>query len=136
MNEPRNTGSEEERNPYDLKELFIEACAREWREEYFSEIVGRNGLEAMSMLDSLEDLEVGAPLYSGPDLFTSLQHDVSSRSREKWLFKEVCLALQDPYLRTAIDTLLDKDLEAAGMLSLMGLGKRLADKVSIHNYLP
>jgi hypothetical protein len=136
MNESRNTGSEEARDPYDLKELFIEACARQWREEFFSEIVGLSSLEAMSMLDSLKDLEVGAPLYSGPDLFTSLQHDVSSRSREKWLFKEVCLALQDPYLRTAIDTLLDKDLEAAGMLSLIGRGKKLADKVSIRIHLP
>jgi hypothetical protein len=136
MNESRNTGSEEARDPYDLKELFIEACARQWREEFFSEIVGLSSLEAMSMLDSLKDLEVGAPLYSGPDLFTSLQHDMSSRSRETWLFKEVCLALQDPYLQSTIGTLLDKDLEAAGMLSLIGRGKKLADKVSIRIHLP
>lgn len=138
MAERRSSSSDEDRAAYDLKELFIEACARDWRPEYFMEGVSRSSLEAMSILDSrsLEDLEAGAPLYSGPDLFTSLIHEVSSETREKWLHEEVTTALQNPILRTKVSLFFDKELEASGILNLMGGGKRMADKVSIHIIFP
>src|SRR5437016_1440714 len=127
MGNPRSPSIDEETTSDEVKEFFIESCLREWREEYFSEAVGPNYLVAMSMLDSraLEDLEVGAPLYSGPDLFTSLRHEMSSRNREHWLSKYVTSCLQDADFRTKVDARFGEDLRAAGMQHLIRGGRRM-----------
>lgn len=136
MDEPRSPSEEGTQTPYEMKELFIEACVRQWREGNFSEVVGPNNLEAMSLLDSnsLEDnIEAGSSIYSGPDLFACLQHEVSSDGREKWLKQHLSTSLQDEYIKQRVAVLLDEDLKAAGILKLIG-PRRLADKVSTHVY--
>jgi len=134
----RNPSIDEKPGSHEVKELFVEFCLREWREEYFLEAVNPNSLEAMSMLDSsaLETLEAGAPLYSGPDLFASLQSGISSKEREDWLAKYVRSRLQNVDFRTKIDAQIDDDLRSARMLHLIGGGRRMVDKVSIHKYSP
>ena len=110
----------------------MEHCTRMWQADFFLESVSPHTLEAMSLLDSLDDLETGASLYSGPDLFTSLLHEVSSEKRKEWVHKEGRAVLQNPIMQTKLDQELDRDLNAVGITDLMGPSVRLMQKVSIH----
>jgi len=134
MAEPRTPNDEEYLSPYSVKELFIEYCIREWEEPNFSESIGKNNLEAMSMLDSsaLEALEPGAPLYSGPDLCSALQREVSSVGREAWLRRRISSSLQDVQLRNQVGVRLDEDLNAVGMSHMTGIETSMKEKVSSH----
>jgi hypothetical protein len=132
MIERRSASSEDDEFLKDLKNLFMEHCTRLWQADYFLESVSPHTLEAMSLLDSLDDLETGAPLYSGPDLFASLLHELSSENREKWIHKEGRALLQVPVMQTKLDQELDKDLKAVGITDLMGPSVRSVQKVSIH----
>jgi hypothetical protein len=133
MDLPRRPNTEEETDSYEIKELFIEACVREWLPEYFSEVVSPNNLQAMSMLDSsaLENLEPGTPLYSGSDLFASLRHEMSSVARENWLRQHLRTHLQDQDFQNKVGARFDKDLRDAGMPHLMGVSRKMVDKVCI-----
>ncbi|KAE9367732.1 hypothetical protein N431DRAFT_349755 [Stipitochalara longipes BDJ] len=130
MDEPRSPTNEDEPGPYNVKELFIEYCVREWRPEYFSEVIGKNNLETMSMLNSfaLKDLEPGAALYSGPDLFASLHREVSSAGRETWLQNYIHSCLQDEQFRNQVGVRLDEDLNAVGMSKLTGTKTSMKEK--------
>ncbi len=132
MTQQRSSSSEDDPFFKELKNLFMEHCTRLWQADFFLESVSPHTLEAMSLLDSLDDLETGAPLYSGPDLFTSLLHELSSETREKWVHKEGRAVLQNPIMQTKLDQELDKDLKAAGITDLMGPSVRLMQKVSNH----
>ena len=138
MAEPRSPTDGEDLSANSVKELFIEVCVREWEEANFSELIGKNNLEAMSMLDSgaLEDLEPGAPLYSGPDLLSALHREVSSVDREQWLRSRLVSALQDVQLRNQVGARLDEDLNAAGMSNKTGTGTSMKDKVSSRVCVP
>jgi hypothetical protein len=122
---------EEPQTPYDFKELFIEIGARTRMEDSMSEAVSPNNLVAMSMLDSgyLESLETS--LYSGPDLLTSLRHEISGYSREKWIEAQLRSVLRNPIVANEISRLLDEDLKGAGKPGLIGGGIQLMLKVSV-----
>ena len=132
MNERRSSSIEDGPFLKELKELFMEHCTRQWQAEFFLESVSPHVLETMSLLDSLENLETGAPPYSGPDLFTSLLHEMSSENRENWIHKEVLAVLQNPIMQAKMDHQFDKDLKAVGIPDLMGPRVRSVEKVSIH----
>jgi hypothetical protein len=132
MIERLSSSSENDEFLKELKNLFMEHCNRLWQADSFLESVSPHTLEAMSLLDSLDDLETGAPPYSGPDLFTSLLHELSSENRVKWIHKEVRAMLQVPIMQTKLDQELDKDLKAVGIPDLMGSSVRSVQKVSIH----
>jgi hypothetical protein len=132
MTEQRSSSSEDDQFFKELKNLFMEHCTRMWQGDFFLESVSRHTLEAMSLLDSVDDLETGAPLYSGPDLFTSLLHETSSEKREKWVHNEGRAVLQNPIMQTKLDQELDRDLNAVGITDLVGPSVRLVEKVSIH----
>jgi hypothetical protein len=134
MDLPRKASTEEQNAACEIKELFIEACVREWRPEYFSEFVSPNNLLAMSMLDpsALKDLkEAGAPLHSAPDLFSSLRHEMSLVRREKWLTHHLRIHLQDEDFRNKVDAQFDGDLRDARLPHLAGGGGKMVDKASI-----
>jgi hypothetical protein len=133
MDLPRKASTEEDSAAYEIKELFIEACVREWRPEYFSEFVSPNNLQAMSMLDSsaLDDLkEAGTPLHSAPDLSASLHHEMSSVRRENWLKQHLRVNLQDQDFQNKVGARFDEDLRDAGLPHLAGVGRKMVDKVS------
>ena len=132
MTEQRRSSSEDDQFFKELKNLFMEHCTRMWQADFFLESVSPHTLEAMSLLDSLDDLETGASLYSGPDLFTSLLHEVSSEKRKEWVHKEGRAVLQNPIMQTKLDQELDRDLNAVGITDLMGPSVRLVQIVSIH----
>ncbi len=131
----RSSSTDDDAFVKELKNLFMEHCTRLWQADFFLESVSPNTLEAMSLLDSLDDLETGVPPYSGPDLFTSLLHDLSSENRERWIHKEARALLQVPIMQTKLDQELDKDLKAVGIPDLMGPSVRSVQKVRIHRYL-
>jgi hypothetical protein len=117
--------------PYDFKELFIEISARTHMEDSMSEAVSPNNLVAMSMLDSGCLGDLGNPLYSGPDLLTSLCHEISGYCREKWIQAQLILVLRDQNVANEMSRLLDEDLKCAGKLDLVGGGIKLIYKVRV-----
>jgi hypothetical protein len=132
MTERRSSSSEGDPFLKELKNLFMEHCTRLWQADCFLESVSTHSLEAMSLMDSLDDFETGAPLYSGPDLFSSLLHELSSENRENWIHKETRPVLQNSIMQIKMDQELDKDLKAVGITDLMGPSVRSVQKVSIH----
>lgn len=129
MDERQSPRGDRETTPYDLKELLIESYTREWRPEYFLEVVPFKSLEVMSMLDS-SALEAGAHLYSGPDLFAALHHEISSKGRETWFKQHIMTLLQDVEFRSKVDAQINEDLRDAGLPHLMGRGRRMSEKAS------
>jgi hypothetical protein len=119
--------------PYDFKELLVEISVRKCMGDSMSEAVSPKNLIAMSMLDSGCLRDLGTSLYSGPDLFTSLRHDMSGSSREKWIEAQLMSLLRDEALKNEIDRLLNEDLKTAGKQDLITMGAQLANKVSVSN---
>ena len=138
MVEPRSPTDEDKPTHEGVKELFIEFCIREWEEPNFSESISVKTLEDMSMLDSsaLEDLEPGAPLYSGPDLYSALQREVSSKGREKWMRQYNASALQDEKFRNDVGARFDEELKSAGLPNMTGLWIGMKEKVSSRVNIP
>jgi hypothetical protein len=120
---------EEIQTAYEYKELVVEFGARTWSPASMSQTISPNNLIAMSMLDS-NNLKEGAPLYSGPDIYTSLRHEVSSATREQWLIETIRRGLRHNLrLRGEVNRLLDEDLRAAGEFSLIGQSNKTSPKV-------
>ena len=98
--------------------------------------VNPQNLTTMCMLDpvALEKENAGTALFSGPDLYTSLQRQNREAEREKWLMEKL-KDLRDDTRRYETNRLLNEELKAVGDVSLIGAQDiKLIDKV--HPFSP
>lgn len=121
---------EENYTAFEVKELLIEYAMRSWQGNMMTHSFTEAEFGGMASLDpeELEAVDSGAPLYTGTNLHTALEHDIRDFKRCRYL-SQIFTSRSDQDLIENVLRLLDADLTQVRALHLLGERASMNQKV-------
>lgn len=118
---------------YEIKELMIEWALRRSLSSFMVADTIDIDLSDVALLDigALDSADAGEPWYSGPDMHTSLEHDMRTMQREAWL-TSFLKSVGDEQILRQVRKMVEDELKKRSLLESVGDTASLLQRVSCY----